>query len=91
MSADNMHKHFRGVNCRRCGKPVRVPALVVKNESASIAQTNSDDSREYHLISQVFVLRCRSCQKESVYSINQIVDCAFIPTPVLGLAKEAAA
>jgi hypothetical protein len=90
MSADSNHPNFRGVHCRSCGKPVRVPALVMKNESATHAQ-GSQDSMQYHLISQVFVLRCHSCRKESVYSINQIVDCAFVPTSVRGGAKEAAA
>jgi hypothetical protein len=89
MSAESMHSHFRGVHCRRCGKPVRVPALVMKNETATNTQ-GTDDRMQYHLISQVFVLRCRSCQKESVYSINQIVDCAFLPTTP-GRAREATA
>jgi hypothetical protein len=31
----------------------------------------------YHLISRVFNVRCRSCERESVYSINQIVDYPF--------------
>jgi hypothetical protein len=88
MSADSMH--FRGVHCRSCGKPVRVPALVMKNESAAHAQS-SEDKMQYHLVSQVFVLRCHSCRKESVYSVSQIVDCAFLPTPNAGRAKEAAA
>ncbi len=69
-------QHFRGVLCRRCGKPVRIPEMVSKRESASHLPRDSDDS-QYHLVSQVFVLRCRACQKESVYAINQIVDCAF--------------
>ncbi len=69
-------QHFRGVLCRRCGKPVRIPEMVSKRESASHLPHESDDT-QYHLVSQVFVLRCRSCQKESVYAINQIVDCAF--------------
>lgn len=90
MSAETMHQHFRGVHCRRCGKPVRVPALVMKNESASLAQT-SEDTPQYRLTSQVFVLRCRSCHKESVYSINQIEDFAFVPPPHLPHAKEAVA
>jgi hypothetical protein len=68
-------QHFRGVLCRRCGKPVRIPEMVSKRESASHLPDSNDP--QYHLVSQVFVLRCRACQKESVYAINQIVDCAF--------------
>jgi len=69
-------QHFRGVLCRRCGKPVRIPEMVSRRDSASHLPHDSDDN-QYHLVSQVFVLRCRSCQKESVYALNQIVDCAF--------------
>jgi hypothetical protein len=90
MSADSMHQHFRGVHCRHCGKPVRVPALVMKNETATNAQSSTGDMR-HHLISQVFVLRCRSCHKESVYSINQIEDFAFAPPAGRTHAKEAVA
>ena len=67
--------NFRGVKCHHCGKPVRVPSLVVRQESASQGRQEGDD-RTFHLISRVFVLRCRSCEKESVYAINQIADFA---------------
>jgi hypothetical protein len=90
MSAETMHDHFRGVHCRRCGKPVRVPALVMKNESASLAQSSGDPT-QYRLISQVFVLRCRSCHKESVYAINQIEDFSFVPPASHTRASEAVA
>jgi hypothetical protein len=64
----------------------------MKNESAVHGHgEHSQDDMQYHLISQVFVLRCRSCHKESVYSINQIVDCSFVPAATYGRAKEAAA
>jgi len=69
-------QNFRGVLCRRCGKPVRIPEMVSKRESASHHPQDSEDT-QYHLVSQVFVLRCRACQKESVYALNQIVDCSF--------------
>jgi hypothetical protein len=88
MSAEAIAQNFRGVHCRRCGKPVRVPDLVTKRESASRMHHDSDDM-EYHLVSQVFVLRCRSCQKESIYAINQIVDCAFTQVPPSSGAKAA--
>ena len=64
---------FRGVLCRHCSKPVRVPNMVMKKESESHDQHDSNQT-EYHLISRVFVLRCRSCEKESVYNVNQIQD-----------------
>jgi len=73
-------QNFRGVLCRHCGKAVRVPALVRQKDSASNSVQDSDQM-QYQLVSRVFVLRCRSCEKESVYNINQIVDCAFSPVP----------
>ncbi len=82
MSATATAQDFRGVLCRRCGKPVRVPDLVSKRESASHLPNDSRDSQS-HLVSQVFVLRCHSCQKESIYAINQIVDCTFTQVPPL--------
>jgi hypothetical protein len=88
MSATTTAQHFRGVLCRRCGKPVRIPDLVSKRESASHLPHDSSDM-QYHLVSQVFVLRCRTCQKESVYAINQIVDCAFTHVPPASGTKAA--
>lgn len=70
---------FRGVLCHHCGKPVRVPNLVIRHESASHDHQTGEDAT-FHLISRVFVLRCRSCEKESVYAINQILDC-HLPSP----------
>jgi hypothetical protein len=81
-------EHFRGVLCRRCGKPVRVPEMVSKRESASHLPHDSEDT-QYHLVSRVFVLRCRACQKESIYAINQIVDCAFTQVSAASGTKSA--
>jgi hypothetical protein len=61
---------FRGVHCSRCGKPVRVSTVIANRETNS--PPRADDSQ--HLGSKVFVLRCRACEGESVYSVNQIVD-----------------
>ena len=88
MSVDAAHQ-YRGVLCRRCGKPVKVPALVMKKDVESHGQLSSDDM-EYHLISQVFVLRCRSCHKESVYSMNQIVDITLTTVAAAGGASASA-
>jgi hypothetical protein len=90
MSVESIAQHFRGVKCRRCGKPVRVPALVAKKESAAHEQHAPDDM-EFHLVSQVFVLRCHSCRKESIYAINQIADFSFVPAPEMSYSKPARA
>jgi hypothetical protein len=49
---------FRGVHCSRCGKPVRVSTVIANRETDS--PPRADDSQ--HLVSRVFVLRCRACE-----------------------------
>jgi hypothetical protein len=77
MAAVAKSAQFRGVLCRHCGKPVRVPGIVLRKDSESHG-TDSNNA-EFHLVSRVFVLRCRSCERESIYAINQIVDCPPVP------------
>jgi hypothetical protein len=66
---------FRGVLCRRCEKPIRAPEKI-ENRDGQNASSAKKDERHY-LVSQTFVLRCRACQKESVYAVNQIMDCTL--------------
>ncbi|HXX99583.1 MAG TPA: hypothetical protein VEI54_01605 [Candidatus Limnocylindrales bacterium] len=80
MSAVATSAHFRGVLCRHCGKPVRIPGIVLRKDSECHGQHDPNDE-QFRLISRVFVLRCRSCERESIYAINQIVDCTFAATP----------
>jgi hypothetical protein len=56
------------VRCRYCEKHIRVSPSVAKK-----ASHDTSDTEHWHLSSQVFVLRCRSCEKESVYTLNQVV------------------
>jgi hypothetical protein len=83
MSAAATAQRFRGVLCRHCGKPVRIPAIVLRKDSEHQGHPDANDA-QFHLISRVFVLRCRSCERESIYAINQIVDCTFSQPPVRG-------
>jgi hypothetical protein len=76
MASPAVSSKFRAVVCRHCAKPIRVPALVMKKETEFQALTDSNDIH-YHLISRVFNVRCRCCERESVYSINQIIDYPF--------------
>jgi len=53
-------------------------------------QTLTDSSDiHYHLISRVFNVRCRCCERESVYSINQIIDYPFAMAPAPGGCNSA--
>lgn len=64
-----------------------MPSLVSKKEETLHGDHASSDMH-FHLVSRVFVLRCRACERESVYSMDQIVDYAL---PVPAAAKEASA
>ena len=89
MSVELSSQNFRGVLCRHCGKPVRIPGIVSRKDSENQGHHDSDDT-QFHLISRVFVLRCRSCERESIYAIDQIVDCSFAqPSAEGGLARAA--
>jgi hypothetical protein len=83
MLAVSSSHQFRGVLCRHCGKPVRVPAIVLRKDNECQGQHDACETH-FHLISKVFVLRCRSCEREGIYAMNQIVDCAPLEAPVHG-------
>lgn len=90
MSAEPVSQHFRGVVCRHCGKPVRIPGIVSRKESAYLGKHEENDS-QFLLASRVFVLRCRACERESIYAINQIVDCAMPQTMAVAASHSEAA
>jgi hypothetical protein len=50
-------------------KFIRVSGSVAKRASHDTSNTE-----DWQLSSQVFVLRCRSCEKKSVYTVNQVVN-----------------
>jgi hypothetical protein len=88
MPVELSSQQFRGVLCHHCGKPVRVPKIVLRKDSENHGQRTADDN-QFQLISRVFVLRCRACERESIYAIDQIVDCQFSQTNGKGLAQAA--
>ena len=90
MASPAVSNKFRAVLCRHCAKPIRVPALIMKKEAAFQTLADSGDIH-YHLISRVFNVRCRCCERESVYSINQIIDYPFAMVPAPGDCKAASA
>jgi hypothetical protein len=78
MPVDLPSQHFRGVICRHCNKPVRIPQIVLRRDHEMHGQPPADPNH-FQLVSRVFVLRCRSCERESIYALDQIVDCTFPP------------
>jgi hypothetical protein len=63
-----MPKTFRGVLCRWCRKPIRVPKRVEDRHD----DAEGTAGEPHDLVSQTFTLRCRVCERESIYSVNQI-------------------
>lgn len=57
---------FRGVACHNCEKPIRLSKALLDRQGKS---KNSD------LLTKVFTARCRHCNRESIYSLKEIVDC----------------
>jgi hypothetical protein len=90
MPVELSSQNFRGVLCRHCGKPVRVPKIVLRKDDENHGNHIHDDS-QFQLISRVFVLRCRSCERESIYAIDQIVDCTFAGASIPGHLAHSAA
>ena len=61
---------FRGVSCRFCAKPIRLTTPFIKREMS----IKHDEEKAQELSSRVFIKRCRSCRKEAIYNLDQIVD-----------------
>jgi len=89
MHAELSPQNFRGVICRQCSKPIRVPNLVLRKDSEKFVEQADSDRTQFQLVSRVFVLRCRSCERESIYSMDQIVDCNYSKLPTSGRFVEA--
>jgi hypothetical protein len=58
--------------CSYCDKPVHLPENIIGRHNAIKKQESSSTQ---HLLSRVFVLRCRTCVREAVYTIDQVIDC----------------
>jgi hypothetical protein len=80
MTIETERPTFRGVVCLHCKEPVPVPAIVGTVEDAN------DGTESFQRKSQVFNLRCPSCQKEKPYRTREIVD--FEGTPEKAIAPE---
>ena len=78
MTIETERPTFRGVVCLHCKAPVPVPAIVGTLEDAN------DGTESFQRKSQVFNLRCPSCQKEKPYRTREIVD--FEGTPEAAMA-----
>jgi hypothetical protein len=66
---------YAGVVCRSCRQAIPVPAIVISKAS----EIENDPSCREDPQGCVFTLRCRACDKEMPYRVNDIVD--FEGTP----------
>ena len=62
---------FRGVVCRRCGKPIRVRQAILNRENSL---NHSDPGFAQEWCSRTFSHRCKACGAEAVYALQQISD-----------------
>lgn len=77
MSLEAINSPNQVIVCFYCCKPVHPPNNILRRAS-SIRNAHSDSIE--HLLSRVFLLRCRSCVREAVYTIDQVIDGPETPT-----------
>jgi hypothetical protein len=80
MTIETERPTFRGVVCLHCKAPIPVPAIVGSLQGANEGIESSLRK------SQVFNLRCPSCQKEKPYRTREIVE--FEGTPETAMTPE---
>lgn len=69
MIQEPTQSQYPGVLCSRCKAPIPVP----KGVAALYGQLKHGDLADEHVVkSRAFTLRCRACDEESVYAIDEI-------------------
>jgi hypothetical protein len=71
MSQETISPPHRVILCFYCGKPVQLPKNILRRANSL---RNEESNSNEHLLSRVFLLRCRSCVREAVYTIDQVID-----------------
>ncbi|HEX4001616.1 MAG TPA: hypothetical protein VHX36_03155 [Candidatus Acidoferrales bacterium] len=61
---------YAGVVCRCCRQAIPLPSIVV----SMVAEIDGDPSVREAAQARVFSLRCRACDKEMPYRVDEIVD-----------------
>ncbi len=77
MLSETINSGYRGVLRFYCSKAVQLPKNIVGRANAI---KNQESNSTQHLMSRVFLLRCWSCGREAVYTIDQVNDFAETPT-----------
>jgi len=75
---------YAGVVCRSCRQAIPLPAIVISMAS----EIEGDPSGRENTQGCVFTLRCRACDKELPYRVNEIVDFEGTPRPRFWSARR---
>jgi hypothetical protein len=67
MTSNTSGTSYQAVRCSCCSEPIPLSTLLVK-----LFVTESDDPNDQYRRSQVFILRCEACSKESCYLKSEI-------------------
>jgi hypothetical protein len=78
---------YAGVVCRSCRQAIPLPAIVISKAS----EIENDPASRENPQSCVFTLRCRACDKELPYRVNEIVDFEGAPRPRFWSARRKSA
>jgi len=75
VSVDTLKEKYSGVRCYSCGEAIPLPVKTVQrvHARAEKADTAADESPI------VFNLRCKACEKESFYGVQDIVQMEGTP------------
>lgn len=73
MTQETTLQHYRGILCGYCRQPIPVPRLVEK--------IVNDESEGGEKRNGTFHLRCRACEREKPYGMNEIVEIEGSPRP----------
>jgi len=75
---------YAGVVCRCCRQAIPLPSIVLN----MAAEIDADPSLRDTAQSRVFSLRCRACDKEMPYRVDEIVDFEGTPRPRVWSARR---
>jgi hypothetical protein len=75
---------YAGVVCRCCRQAIPLPSIVL----SMVAEADSDASGRETAPARVFSLRCRACDKEMPYRVDEIVDFEGTPRPRVWSARR---
>ena len=76
-------KNYRGVSCRRCNQPIAI--------SSKVVSIQDEIERRETLVPYSFVLRCKLCECEKVYTLDDVQRFTGEPRCRISRARAAGA